>query len=247
MATGSDPQPFIGTSGWTYASWAADLYAGAPRADWLAAYAARFDSVEINASFYHALAPATYARWREGTPTAFRFALKGHRTITHVRRLGDVAAPLARQRDAAGALGAKLAVVLWQLPVRFGRDLDRLQRFALALDAWPTVRHAVEFRHPSWFDDAVAQLLARHRIANCQSDAADWPRWDAVTTDVVYVRLHGRPHTYVSRYDTRALRRWADRIEGWRGEGRSVHVYFDNTDAGHAWRDALRLRALLAR
>jgi uncharacterized protein YecE (DUF72 family) len=245
--TGAPTPVWIGTSGWSYPSWARDLYAGVPRAHWLAAYAARFDAVEVDASFYRAIARTTYARWRADTPAPFRFAIKGHRYLTHVRRLDGVDAALARQRDAAAALGDKLAAVLWQLPARFARNLDRLRCFAHALAAWPAVRHAIEFRHPSWFDDAVAELLAHYRIANCQSDAADWPRWDAVTTDVVYVRLHGRVLTYESRYDARALRRWADRIERWRGERRTVYVYFDNTDSGHAWRDALRLRALLSR
>ena len=109
----------------------------------------------------------------------------------------------------------------------------------------PKPRHAIEFRDPSWFDDEVATALARHRVANCLSDAADWPLWDAVTTDLVYVRPHGHSDTYASRYSRKSLQRWARRIEAWRREKRQVHVYFDNDAYGEAPRNAQRLIALV--
>jgi uncharacterized protein YecE (DUF72 family) len=234
----------IGTSGWTYDAWADGFYAGVPRAKWLGHYARHFDAVEVNATFYHALKPATFARWRDATPAAFRFAIKASRYLTHIRRLGFPRASLRKQRDEAAPLGGKLAVVLWQLPAGLHRDLGRLERFVAALRAWPRVRHAVEFRHDSWFDDEIAAALGGSGIAVVQSDAADWPMWDAVTTDLVYVRLHGHRLTYSSAYSRRELASWAKRIRGWRGEGRDVHVYFDNTDAGHAVEDAETLRRL---
>jgi len=123
------------------------------------------------------------------------------------------------------------------------RDLERLQTFADALRGWP-VRHSIEFRHASWFDDDVAACLREHAIAVCQSDAADWPLWDRVTTDVVYVRLHGHDVTYASRYSTDALRGWARKLRRWADEGRDVYVYFDNDADCHAPFDALRLVAL---
>ena len=134
--------------------------------------------------------------------------------------------------------------MLWQCPSTLRCDLGRLQAFLDALDRWPEVRHALEFRHRSWFDDRVQRCLGEHDVAICQSDAADWPRWDAVSTDLVYVRLHGHTRTYLSRYRAATLGRWAERIRSWVAEGRSVHVYFDNTAAGVAVGDAERLRAL---
>lgn len=235
----------IGTSGWAYEAWAGGFYAGVPRANWLEHYARHFDAVEVNATFYHAVKPATFAGCRAATPRGFRFAIKAHRYLTHIRRLAFPRASLLAQRDAAAPLREKLAVVLWQVAAGLQRDRARLERFLAQLDAWPRVRHAVEFRHPSWFDDEVGGLLAAHRVAAVQSDAADWPRWDAVTTDLVYVRLHGRRATYRSAYSRRELGLWAGRIRRWRGEKREVHVYFDNTDAGHALENALTLRSLL--
>jgi uncharacterized protein YecE (DUF72 family) len=103
----------------------------------------------------------------------------------------------------------------------------------------------MEFRHPSWFTDEVANCLRAHRIAACQSDAADWPLWDVVTTDLIYVRLHGHEATYASAYPESELRAWARKIRRWQREGRDVHVYFDNDAWGHAPRNAQRLLALL--
>lgn len=234
----------IGTSGWTYDAWKADFYAGVPRARWLEHYATRFAAVEVNATFYHRLRPATFTGWRDRTPERFRFALKASRYLTHVSRLAPEPQAIEREREQSAALGDKLAVILWQLPANLHRALPRLAAFLRHLDGWSSVRHAIEFRHASWFDDETAALLQRHEVAACQSDAADWPMWDRLTTDLAYLRLHGHDTTYRSAYPEHALRAWAARIDAWRRQGKVVHAYFDNTDAGHAWRDALRLAAL---
>ncbi len=236
---------YIGASGWRYDCWRLDFYAGVRRKDWLRHYAGRFNAVEVNASFYGSLAPKTFERWRDETPPDFRFAIKAHRYLTHVARLRFPAESLARQRGAAMTLGEKLAVVVWQMPKRFPLDMARLASFAATLRDWPEARHALEFRDASWFIPEVADCLAQHGLAACQSDSADWPLWDAVTTDLAYVRLHGHAMTYASAYTDAQLRFWAARIENWLAENRQVHVYFDNTDAGNAPRDALRLMALL--
>lgn len=236
---------YVGTSGWNYAAWATGFYQGVPRRAWLAHYARRFGAVEVNASFYHEIRPATYAAWRDETPEAFRFCVKAHRYLTHVKRLAFPPESLERQRRNLRALGSKLSVVLWQLPSSLPWEKRRLEDFLAAIDCWGEARHAVEFRHASWFRDDVAELLASHRVANCLSDAADWPMWEAATAELIYVRLHGHTRTYVSRYAPRALDAWAARIAAWLGEGRTVHVYFDNTDAGAAPQDALALAARL--
>lgn len=90
----------------------------------------------------------------------------------------------------------------------------------------------MEFRNPSWFDDEAAELRSRHRIASRQSDAGDWPPWDAITTGLVYVRLHGHTRTYISSYGNKELKIWAKHINSWRAQGRDVHVYCDDTDGG---------------
>lgn len=239
------PQAYIGTSGWSYDDWRDHLYAGVPRKGWLTRYAATFSAVEVNGTFYHLLPRSVFEHWRRDTPAAFRFAIKSNRYLTHVKRLAFRRPDLERERSAVSALREKLVVVLWQLPAALAREDALLERFASKLAAWPGTRHAIEFRHPSWFCDAVAARLARYRVAAVQSDSADWPMWKAVTTDLVYVRLHGHRQTYASAYGARALAAWARRIRGWLGEGRDVHVYFDNTAYGHAVTDALALRRLI--
>lgn len=238
---------FIGTSGWIYDGWRHDFYEGRPAREWLRYCAARFSAIEVDATFYRLQSVQTFRRWRGETPPAFRFAIKAHRYLTHNKKLKDPLPGIRLERDRAAGLGEKLAVVLWQLPRNFHRNLERLAGFARALRAWRRPRHAIEFRHASWFDDEVAACLRGHRIAVCQSDAADWPRWDAVTTDLVYVRLHGRDVTYASNYSEPELRAWAGKARRWMGEGRDVHVYFDNDAYGDAPRNAARLMALLAR
>jgi len=237
----------VGTSGWNYPAWRRSFYEGRPAKDWLGFCARRFTGLEINATHYRLQSVATFRRWREATPRGFRFALKAHRYLTHNRKLAEPLGPIRLERERAAGLGAKLAVVLWQLPRNFGCHLERLEGFVRALGAWRRVRHAIEFRHASWFCDEVAACLRRHGIAACQSDAGGWPRWDAVTADLVYVRLHGRPRTYFSAYREKALRAWARRVRRWLREGREVHVYFDNDARGAAPRDAERLIALLRR
>lgn len=236
---------FVGTCGWAYPGWREHLYGDTPVKRWLEVASRTFDALEINGSFYTQIRPETYARWRAETPPTFRFALKGHRFVTHYKRLRDAGPSIVRLRDQARGLGDKLRAVVWQLPSHLTADLDRLDGFLDALTAWSDVRHALEMRHCSWFTDAVARRLSEARVAACLSDAPDFPMWRITTTDLVYVRLHGHTRKYASSYSLPNLRRWAADCARWAAEGREVHVYFDNDAEGHAVRDALTLRALI--
>jgi len=228
---------YSGTSGWVYKTWREHLYADTPVKRWLQVASNAFSSLEINGSFYTQIAPATYERWRDESPADFRFALKGHRFVTHYKRLRDCADSIVRLRDQAGHLGRKLAAVVWQLPSNFALDLDRLDDFLQALPSW-RIRHAIELRHRSWFIPAVAERLRTAGVAVCMSDAPDFPMWREVTADFVYVRLHGHTRKYASSYSSRSLHRWAADALRWSGEGRDVFVYFDNDAEGHAVRNA---------
>lgn len=239
------PGVFIGTSGWVYQGWREHLYADAPVRRWLEIASRTFRALEINGSFYTQIKRETYERWRRETPDDFRFSLKGHRFVTHYKRLRACRDSVVLLRDQASGLGDKLSAVVWQLPSNFHANVERLDDFLGALQAWPGVRHALELRHRSWFVPAVADRMRAANVAVCMSDAPDFPLWDAVTTDLVYVRLHGHTRKYASSYSLPLLAKWAADIERWRDEGREVHVYFDNDAEGHAVRDAQRLTALV--
>lgn len=242
---------YIGTSGWSYPEWRTGFYKGVAQKNWLPHCAQTFDALEVNATFYRQMRDVAYERWHRDTPDGFRFVLKGHRYVTHVKRLKDVGAAVARQRAQAEPLAAKLAAVLWQFPANFHADLQRLDGFLDLLAAWPGVRHALEFRDTSWFTPEAAERLGAINAAAVLSDAPDWPMWDdaaqMVASDFVYLRLHGHKETYVTPYGKRGLKPWAGRIKAWLADGRDVLCFFDNTMTDAAARDAQLLREMLDR
>lgn len=240
------PSLRIGLSGWNYDDWKTGFYQGVPRRRWLEHYAGHFDCVEVNATFYGTIRPATFAAWRATVPEGFGFAVKGHQFVTHRKRLLDPDDTLPRQAATAEALGPSLSAMLWQLPAAFKPDAQRLELFCQALARHlPGVRHVFEPRHEGWFTRETAEILRRHGVTPCISDAGDWPRWDAVGERMAYVRLHGSPETYFSPYSNEELHSWARRCRDWLAQGLEVHVYFDNTAEGHAVTDALRLREMM--
>lgn len=239
------PGLYIGTSGWNYKEWKDTFYQGVTQKRWLEHYASRFQAVEVNATFYRLLKEETVKQWGQRTPEGFVFAAKGSRYTTHTKRLKDPEPSVAKQKQNLEPLQPKLRVVCWQLPASVQKDIYRLEALARSLDQWTETRHVIEFRDPSWFDQDTADCLAIHDLGASISDAADWPRWDRVTTDLVYIRLHGNRQTYQSAYTHEELRNWAESIHAWMNEGREVHVYFDNTESGVAVDNALELRSLL--
>ena len=236
---------YIGTSGWNYKSWRNDFYCDTPQKQWLRFCAERFTGIEVNSTFYRLQEKSTFKKWRDQTPEEFPFAIKGHRYVTHNKKLLDVEQSVIRCRESASPLGKRLAAVVWQLPAFLKKDIERLEKFLRNLQHWKSTRHAIEFRDKSWFDDQVAECLERHAVAICMSDAPDWPMWDRVTTDVVYIRLHGHTRKYASSYSKPALGKWATRTQRWLEENRAVHVYFDNDAEGAAPRNALTLLEML--
>lgn len=245
MKKSAKGRAYIGTSGWSYGEWRDNFYTGVPQKHWLRFCAERFTAIEVNGTFYHQLPAKTFKLWKETTPADFRFAVKGNRYLTHVKRFDPPLSSVTRQREEVSGLGEKLAAMLWQAPQSLQKDLARLDDFAAKLQSWRETRHVIEFRHASWFNDEVAEHMSRFRLAACQSDSADWPMWETVTTDLVYIRLHGHSMTYVSNYTAKSLQRWAKRAGKWLAEGRDVHIYFDNTASGNAPRNALALLEML--
>jgi len=235
------PNLYVGTSGWMYDAWREGWYGDLPKRKWLGFDAQRFTAVEVDSTFYRQQKRETYEAWASQVPADFKFAVRGHRYVSHNKKLLDAGEAVQRMRDQAEGLGEKLGPVLWQIPPRVRVNVERIHHFAEALALWPNARHVLEFRNETWFSAEVEAALSEHGIANCLSDSGSFPMWEAITTDLVYLRLHGNPYTYVSRYEDEALDAWMIRIEAWLAEGREVHVYFDNDAHGHAPHDAVRL------
>jgi uncharacterized protein YecE (DUF72 family) len=282
----------IGVSGWTYEPWRGSFYPeGMKQKDELAYASRRLHSVEINGTFYSLLRPANYRLWYEQTPAGFRFSLKGPKYLTHVRRLKDFETPLANFL-ASGilALRDKLGPILWQLPPSLAFDAERVEAFLAALphdtqraveigrghsdwlagrelletDAKRPLRHAVEARHASFKTPAFVEMARRHKVAVVVGDTAGrWPLIEDVTTDFVYVRLHGDETIYQNGYTKPALERWAQRFADWsRGlqpddaalvvddvparREREVYAYFDNDTKETAPFDAIAMLTRLS-
>ena len=239
----AEPALRIGTSGWNYQHWRGIFYPrDLPSARWLSYYAAHFDTVEINFSFYRLPTRENFATWREEVPPGFLFVTKGNRFVTHLKRLRDPAEPVKRFFDSAAGLGDSAGPILWQLPPHFHRDVERLATFLATLPR--DYDHAFEFRHDSWYDEAVYHTLAAHDAALCQADRGGGHTPLVRTASWVYVRFHGGVGDGW-RYTDEQLAEWAERIAAYRAADAPVYAYFNNDPHGHAIADAQRLRARL--
>ncbi|MES2526211.1 MAG: DUF72 domain-containing protein [Bdellovibrionota bacterium] len=263
----------IGISGWTYEGWRGTFYPPKlPHNKELAFASRKVSSIEINGTFYSLQRPASYEKWYESTPQDFIFSVKANRYITHVRKLNDPEIPMANF-FASGVLNLKekLGPFLWQFPPNMGFHPERWEKFLSLLprdfkeaaklakknvlakertsfrfkENHP-IRHAVEVRHMSFLDPLFVEMLKEHNVAIVFADTAGkWPYLEDVTSDFIYIRLHGDEELYVSGYDDPALDFWSERIAAWKNgrepedamtitdekpgrKKRDIFVYFDN-------------------
>jgi uncharacterized protein YecE (DUF72 family) len=238
----------VGCSGWVYRDWRGGFYpSDLPQSKWFAWYASRFDTVELNNTFYRLPTEKAVQRWADQAPPGFVYSLKLGQFGSHRKKLLDAEQWLPNHLDRVHRLGASLGPTVVQLPPHWRRNEQRLDEF---LDAAPrSMRWAVEVRDPSWLVDDVYDVLRRHGAALCVHDLI--PRHPYVrTTDWIYVRFHG-PHAderpYHGRYGQRRLAGWAERLSAELDASRDVYCYFNNDVGGQAVVDAGDLRALLAR
>nr|MDQ6900460.1 DUF72 domain-containing protein [Candidatus Dormibacteraeota bacterium] len=212
---------------------------------WLDHYAARFQTVELNNSFYRLPAAQSFERWRDGTPADFVVAAKMSSYLTHLKRLRDPGEPVRLFLERAGRLGRKLGPILIQLPPQLTAEPGRL---AETLACFPAgVRVAVEFRHDSWYQPQVRALLERHGAALCLVDSPRrrTPEWR--TADWGFLRFHEGRATPPPCYGERALSTWVDRLSRLWGRQEDVFCYFNNDPRGCAIRDAITFARLLGR
>lgn len=227
-----------------YKHWRGLFYPeGMPVKRWFAHYAATFDTVEINNSFYRLPKPETFAGWRDQAPPGFCYAVKANRYLAQSKKLKDCEEPIARMMASVGALRPALGPLLYQLPPHFKVNLDRLEAFLAIVPK--DAANVFEFREPSWYCDAVFALLERYGAALCVHDMPGSTSPRLATGPAAYVRFHGTTGKYVGRYSDAALTEWSDWIAQQAREGRPVWAYFNNDIHGHAIDDALTLRAMI--
>jgi uncharacterized protein YecE (DUF72 family) len=209
----------------------------------LSFYITRFSTTELNNPFYRLPTETAVECWRDNTPDDFVFAWKASRFITHMIKLKNAENALQLMFGRAEILGPKLGPILFQLPPSLKADRERLADFLALLP--PGHRYTFEFRHQSWYEAPILDLLREHDISLCLSDHAAAPSPWEVTAGFVYIRGHGPSGRYWGSYSDETLRRWADDIARWQGEGRAVYCYFDNDIKSAAPEDARRLLDLL--
>ena len=281
----------VGISGWRFPPWRQVFYPkGLIQKDELHFASRQVNSIEINGSFYATQSPQSYKKWYAETPDDFVFSVKGPRYITHIRRLKDIKLPLANFY-ASGVLHLqeKLGPMLWQFPPNFIFHEDRLEEFFKLLPRdfksavklaqqsdryepdYPEsavrsnlkLRHSIEIRNHSFENPFFIQLLKKYNVALVFADTAGrWPYMEDVTSDFVYLRLHGDEELYTSGYGDEMLKWWSERVKAWstgkkpehsfelieqspNKKDTDVYVYFDNDVKVHAPFDAQKLLRLL--
>jgi uncharacterized protein YecE (DUF72 family) len=233
----------IGISGWQYEGWQGTFYPEKLSQKKELAFASqRFNSIELNGSFYSLQKPPSFKRWSEETPDDFVFSIKAPRFITHIRQLRECEAPVANFcAQGILRLGKKLGPVFWQLPPSFKFEADLLDSFFKLLprthkeaasvganhDRWMNgrtwlevehdapLRHAIEIRNKSFANEEFIEILRKHRVGLVVADTPVWPRLFDITADFLYCRLHGSEKIYESGYTPEAIDEWARRILAW--------------------------------
>ena len=223
---------WVGTSGFSYKEWKGRFYpSGLSDREMLAYYATRFRSVEIDSTFYRIPSGKTFETWRDSTREDFRFALKAPQKITHRERLKLPSQALDHWTSTVPALGARLGLVLYQLPPFFKCDVPRLRDFLSALAE--NLPAGFEFRHPSWFTPEVYNLLERHRAALCINDGDEGCTPLETPARTTYVRLRR------SSYTPELREGWKARWRNWAEAGIEVFAYIKHKDNPDAPRIAL--------
>lgn len=240
----------VGTSGYQYKGWTEKFYPEeVKKKDWLPYYASRFNSVEINASFYRLPEAKTFAKWRDAVPANFCFAIKGSRYVTHMKRLREPEEPIDRLFSRAAELGDKCGVVLWQFVARWPYSPERLERldyFCRQLGKHKVAKNipqAFELRHESWFNEDLYKTLRKYDYALVVNQSSKWPVVKVSTASWSYFRFHGPKELYASPYTDAQLKEWAKTAKDLTSG--DFFGYFNNDAHVDAPKNAQTLRKLL--
>jgi len=236
----------IGTSGWHYNHWKGCFYGADIKPEaMLGSYVQHFDTVEINNSFYRLPSKEAVKKWVTQTPSQFIFSVKASRYITHNRKLKEPKEILVRFLDMTKGFGKKLGPILFQLPPAWKVNEQRLKEFLIALPK--RRRYVFELRNPTWHTRRVLQILEQAGAAFCIFELNGYRTASHLTSDFVYVRLHGPGKAYQGNYPKSVLANWARQVEAWAKDENDVFFYFDNDQGGYAAKNATTLQKLVYR
>lgn len=234
----------VGTSGWSYPHWRERFYPKESKAaDWLPYYAKHFSTVELNNSFYRLPSKDQFKEWAARLPDGFIVTVKVSRYITHIKRLRNARQYLDTLLERAEGLGEHLGPLLFQTPPRLRADLERLEELVKTLPEGH--RFAFEFRHESWFNEEVYELLKSGGAALCIASSPNYPSKRMVTAPFSFFRFHGGTELHSSEYGEAELSGWADEIGDHLDRGVDVYAYFNNDANAYAVGNAQRLRELV--
>lgn len=234
---------FIGTSGWNYAHWKVLFYpAGLSQKRWFGFYAKKFDTVEINYSFYRWPQEKTLLKWYNEAPTNFQFTMKVPKTITHIRKFHEVGEKVQEFYKLTDLLQEKAACYLFQAPpsMQFTeKNFVKLEQFCKTLDK--ARKNVIEFRDESWWNEEVYDLLKKYQVIFCITSGLGMPNDIIVTTKIAYFRFHGE--SYATEYSKKELEYYAEIMQKLACE--QVYAYFNNDPNAYATYNAAELQRLL--
>lgn len=214
------------------------------RDKWFDYYTMKFDSVEINNTFYNLPEKETIEEWEENAPGNFKYAVKASRYITHMKKLKDPEKPFKNFISTVCQLDSKLGIILFQLPPHWKFNRERLNEFLNHLP--DTYKYVFEFRERSWRNDETYELLNQHNVAFCIYHMSDDETPREITSDTIYIRLHGTKKKYSGSYSSQQLTGWKRWIENRLEKVKSVYVFFNNDDKGYAAKNAFKLKQIFS-
>lgn len=230
---------YVGTSGWSYNHWAGAFYPNNSKKDWLKFYSDYFKTVEINSSFYHQIDAKTYKKWYNGVGGDFVFSIKISRYISHIKRLNQAGESWRKFVTSLKELKGKTGPVLLQLPPNFCANPEKLENF-LKL-AKGKYKIAFEARNESWFSDKTYKILKKYKSALVWAHQGKWLTPEIVTSDFLYIRLHGSGNIHSSLYGEKFLRKLAAKIKKLKNKVKKIYIYFNNDQSGYAVKNAKSL------
>ena len=232
---------YFGCSGQQYDGWKGTFY---PRElskiKWLEYYATKFNTVEINYTFYRFPSEKSVKNWYKRTPKNFKITLKGSRFVTHVKKIKNVKTPIKKFYKMSDLLKEKLGCILWQLPPMLKKDTERLEKFCKNLD--PKYNNIIEFRNKTWFDKETYKVLKKNKVGYCIISAPKLPDDIQITSKTAYIRFHGR-QWYNYNYSKKELNEWAKKIK--KIKAKEVYCYFNNDWYAYAPKNCLVLKKLI--